>query len=136
MNVILAIQLIQRKFAEAGNPVIIPLQHGAFTATVAEDGIRVDNLGNQPFLPWAVFQEAICTLMRNSGRAMRGNAMEARLAERDLSLDSIEGHVAYVVYGKQTGDRVFRRIAPIAGILIWAGLCEAAPRALILREIE
>ena len=49
-------------------------------------------------------------------------------------MDSVEGHIAHVVYGKQLGDRVLRRIAPVSGILIWAGICESAPGELVLRE--
>ena len=63
---------------------------------------------------------------------MRGNAMNARVGDEDLSLHSIEGHIAHVVYGKQIGVTVFRRITPIAGILVWAGVCEAKPGELIL----
>ena len=92
----------------------------------------MDNLGTQPFLPWAVFQEAICVLVRNAGRAGRGNAMNYKLGEPGLSLDSIEVHIAHVVYGKRNGDSVFRRITPIACILIWAGVCRAEPGELIL----
>lgn len=108
-------------------------KRGTFNAELKADGIVVDNLGNQPFLPWIVFQEAICVLIRNEGRAPRGNAMNAKLGDPDLSLDSVEGHVAQVVYGKKVGETVFRRITPIACILIWAGVCEAAPGELVLR---
>ena len=135
MDVIYAVAAIKRKFAETGYPTQIPLLKGdSFTADLTDEGIRVDNLGNQPFLPWAVFQEAICVLMRNGGRAERGNAMKPKLGEEGLSIGSVEGHIAYVVYGKRPGDAVFRRITPIACILIWAGLCVAAPHDLILRR--
>ena len=43
-------------------------------AELVEGGISVDNLGTQPFLPWAVFQEAICVLIRSGGRARRGGS--------------------------------------------------------------
>jgi len=60
--------------------------------------------------------------------------MSCRLGEPNLPIDSIEGHVAQVVYGKQTGETVFRRITPIACILIWAGVCKAGRGELILLE--
>ena len=137
MDVTYAVAAIKRRFAETGHPTQIPLlRGGSFMADLTDEGIRVDNLGNQPFLPWVVFQESVCVLMRNGGRAERGNAMEAKLGEVGLSLDSVEGHIAYVVYGKQPGDAVFRRIAPIACTLIWAGVCDAAPHELILRGFK
>lgn len=58
--------------------------------------------------------------------------MNFKLGEAGLPLDSIEGHIARVVYGKQGGDSVFRFITPIACLLIWAGLCKAEPRELVL----
>jgi hypothetical protein len=138
MDVISAVETIKRKFTESGNPAKVPLLKGkkgktAFTATLDDDGIWVDNLGNQPFLPWAAFQEAVCILIRNGGRAKRGNALGPRLGTPDLPIDSVEGHVAHVVYGNRKGDSVLRRITPIACILIWAGVCEAAPNEIVLR---
>lgn len=138
MDVISAVEAIKRKFSETGNPAKVPLLKSkkgktTFTATLGDDGIWVDNLGNQPFLPWAAFQEAVCILIQNGGRAKRGNAMNAKLGDPDLPMDSVEGHVARVVYGKCKGDGVFRRITPIACILIWAGVCEAASNEVVLR---
>ena len=137
MNIMKAVEVIKRRFAETDGEVEIPLRRvGHFTATVTDEGIKVDNLGNQPLLPWEVFQEAVCVLIRSGGRAKRGDAMGSRLGEEGLPFDSIEGHIAQVVYGKRLGESVFRRIAPIAGILVWAGICEAKPRELILRELS
>ena len=76
MNALLAVETIKHRFAETGSPVQVPLlKDGSFMATLTDEGIKVDNLGNQPFLPWAVFQEAVCVLIRNRGSAKRGNAM-------------------------------------------------------------
>jgi hypothetical protein len=135
MNVVQAVEAIKSRFAETGSPTLIPLlKSGEFIAELTVEGVKVDNLGNQPFLPWAVFQEAVCALIHNGGHAERGNAMEAKLGDNDLPLDSVEGHIAQVVYGKRLGESVFRRITPIACILIWAGICDAAPHELILRD--
>jgi hypothetical protein len=132
MDVVSAVRAIQRRFAETGSPAEVPLLRGgsSFTAELRDEGVVVSNLRAQPFLPWAAFQEAVCVLMRNGGRARRGNAMNCRLGDPGLPLDSVEGHVAYAVYGKRVGDSVFRRITPVACILTWAGVCEAAPGEL------
>ena len=128
---------ITRNFGETGSPAPIPnLIGGFFTATLRPDGVEVDNLGKQPFLPWAVFQETVCLLIRQGGRARKGNAMGPKLGEPGLALDSIEGHVAHVVYGKRPGVSVFRRIAPIACILIWAGVCENGRGFLLLNGVD
>lgn len=107
---------------------------GFFNATLRDDGIEVSNLGNQPFLPWSVFDETLILLTANNGRVLRGDAMNFRLGEEGLPIDSVEGHVAYHVYGKQLGDAVFRRITPIANVLIWAGVCKARPGEIILKK--
>lgn len=131
---ITTVEIIKRKFAQKGDSVQIPLQRGkSFRAEIRKDGIEVSNLGTQLFLPWAVFEEAIKLLQENGGRAERGDAMSAKLGEAKLPFNSIEGHVAHVVYNKQAGDTVFRRISPIAAILVWAGFCEYRPGALVLR---
>ena len=133
MDIIRAVQQIRNKFIETGSPATISLfKGGTFNARLVNEGVEVDNLGTQPFLHWSVFQEAVCILIRNGGRAYRGDAMKSRLGDPDLSLDSIEGHVAHVVYGKQVGETVFRRITPIGCILVWSGICKPEPRELVL----
>ena len=141
MNVMEAVDTVRHRFASAGNTVKIPNRLGeVFTATLVDGGVQVDNLvppsGPSSFIPWAAFQEAVCILIRNGGRAKRGDAMRARLGDPDLPLDSVEGHVAHVVYGHPLGRAVFRRIVPVDGILVWAGICEVAPNELILRDID
>ena len=133
ISVMDVIPMIKGKFLEQdGNATIPLLRGGHFIAKLVEGGIEVDNLGNQPFLPWCVFQEAVCILIRNGGTAKRGDAMTARLGDEALSLDSVEGHIALVLYGKEVGDSIFRRITPVASILEWAGLCGYEPGRLIL----
>ena len=133
MDVTQVVEAITRRLRETAGQAEIPLLRGGiFTAELTEGGVQVDNLGAQPFLPWAVFQEAVCLLIRKGGRATRGDAMNCRLGDPGLSLDSVEGHIAHVVYGKRPGDSVFRRITPIACILIWAGVCKAARGELML----
>ncbi len=130
---------IKNKFFKTGRPTEIPLlkeRRGrrSFLAKLLDEGIWVGNLGKYPFLPWEVFQETIRILVKNDGRAKRGDAMNCRLSEPNLPKDSIEGHIAHVVYGKQEGETVFRRITPIACMLIWAGVCKAGRGELILLE--
>lgn len=126
---------IRCKFAESGNPTAIPNVRGAtFKANLVEGGIEVNNLGSQPFLAWAAFEAAVSIIIKNGGRAKRGNAMGSRLGDPDLQINSVEGHVAQMVYGKRVGDTVFRRITPIASILVWAGICEHAPNELVLQD--
>ena len=130
-------QAIRQRFAEIGNPAVIPLQRrGVFSAKLVEEGVIVDNLGNLPLLPWAAFDEAVRVIVRNGGRALRGDAMRSRLGDPGLPFDSVEGHVAHSVYGKRSGDAVFRRISPLAAILLWAGICHSKPRELVMASVN
>ena len=133
MNGKLAIEVIKQKFERIDRKVSMPMQKGrSLKPSMTNEGVIVDNLGNQPLLPWVVFEEAIDLLVRKDGRAEKGNAMSYRLGEEGLPLDSIEGHIAQAVYGKKLGDSVFRRISSISAILVWAGLCDTDPGELIL----
>jgi len=136
-TVVAAVEKIRAKFEETGSPARIPkIRDGYFTGTLRPEGVEVDNLGKHPFLPWAVFQETICLLIRKGGRAIKGRAMSGKLGDPDLPLDSVEGHVAHVVYGKRLGDSAFRKITPIGCILIWAGVCKNARGVLLLRGVD
>jgi hypothetical protein len=129
-----AINKIKLKFGDIENVVLIPLPFGGFfSARMIEQGIMVDNLGFYPFLPWTVFVEVINFLARKSGRAEKGDAISARLGDEGLSLETVEGHVAHVIYGKKVREVIFRRMSSISAILVWAGVCDATPDELILR---
>ena len=75
-----AVEIINSKFRDTIVYIKIPLlKSGQFTAHLVEGGLEVDNLSSQPFLPWEVFEETINLLVRNGGRAKRGDAMNSRL---------------------------------------------------------
>ena len=136
------ISKIKNQFDKKGNPAKIPLMSGKqfFEARSETDGVYVDNLKNQPFLPWKIFSEAVNCLKENGGRAKKGNAINSRLGDPNLGLNTIEGYVASKVYGCIIGDAVFKRITPVASILAWAEICENTRGQICLitekKEIE
>ena len=89
-------------------------------------GVNVDNLGEaNKYMPLEVFVAVISLLkLSDEKTANKGNAMNCRLGDRGLALRSVEGHVAHVIYGREPGIFVFKRITPISRILEWAGVCE------------
>lgn len=93
---------------------------------------KVDNLRSEKLLEWKVFEATMKLLRENGVSALRGNAMGFRLGDAELPLNSVEGYVAHNIYGKNSGDSVFRRVSPIAAILVWAGICTSANRRLTL----
>ena len=88
-----------------------------------EDLVWVDCLGETPYIKYEVFDQIEKAFSHYGETIERGSAMDARLGEKKLPLDSIEGQIA-VVYGYKIGDSVFRRVSPVCNILVWAGLCE------------
>ena len=69
MDGLTTVYCIKQKFQQTGSPAKIPMQkRGTLCAELTPDGVMVDNLGNQPFLPWIIFQEAVCVMIRNGGQ--------------------------------------------------------------------
>ena len=126
---------IKNAFESEGEEVKIPLQiNRTFTAKVTKEGIEVDNLSNYPLLEWEVFDEIEKLFNEKNSPILKGDAMNYKLWESGLPIDSIEGRVAYKVYDKGLEDSVFRRISPIVGILVWTGICEVNEEYLVLKE--
>jgi len=126
---------IKNAFEREGEEVKIPLQiNRTFTAKITEEGIKVDNLRNYHLLDWKVFDEIEELFKEKGPSVLKGDAMNYKLGESGLPIDSIEGRVAYKIYDKGLGDSVFRRISPIVGILVWADICEVNGEYLVLKE--
>ena len=120
------ISKIKSQFDKKGNPAKVPLMSGKhfFEARSEIDGVYVDNLKRQPFLPWEIFSEAVNCIRENGGKIKKGNATNSKLGDPNLGLDTLEGHIASKVYGCRIGDPILKRITPIASILAWAEICE------------
>jgi hypothetical protein len=132
------ISKIKNQFDKKGNPAKIPLMSGKrfFEARSEVDGVYVDNLKTQPFLPWEIFSEAVNFIRENGGKVKKGNATNSRLGDSNLGLDTLEGHIASKVYGCSIGDTVLKRVTPIASILAWSGICENARGQISLLSNE
>ena len=117
-----------------GQSVSIKNQRGGkFVATGSVEGVLVNCLGDaNRLIKWGAF-DAVQTLLMQvpGGRAVRGNAMNGLLGDLLLPCNSVEGCIAYY-YGYKRGQRVLRRISPVANLLVWAGLCKNAPGELIM----
>lgn len=86
-------------------------------------GVTVTNLGAQPFLPMSVFGATIELLLHAPHHSAVKGSSRKRLGSDFLSMDSVEGHVAFTIYGQQIDDSVFQRITPISRILEAANVC-------------
>lgn len=123
--------VIKQKLSDAEWTTIATQRGGTFRARCTPKGVEVDCLGSNSIIEWGAF-DAIQLLLRRSpsSSAARGSAMNSRLGDIGLPTDSVEGCVA-VYYGRKEGDSIFRRISPIANLLVWAGLCRHGRGKLI-----
>lgn len=130
--------VIEKRFLEETGregSVSIPLKKGPgrIIVKLAKDGLMVSNLAHQPYLPWAVFEETVALIRKSGGKAIKGDAINGKLGDSKLPIDSIEGYIAYKIYEKKLGETVFRRITPIGCILEWAGICDNERGELVLK---
>ena len=128
--------LIDKLKSDAKNGVLLKTERNKefSVSPITKDGdiigVNVSNLGNaNRFLSIEVFVAVISLLELSPGkRAIFGKVMRAghsfKLGDPELPLNSIEGHVAKVIYGKNVGDILFKRTTPISYICEWAGICE------------
>lgn len=79
-------------------------------------------LANQ--LTWEAFDAAVEVVIKNGGKAVKGKARSgAKVGSDNLSLDSVEGYIAYKVHGAQEGETAFGPGFVICAVLDWAGVC-------------
>ncbi len=132
-------EILREKLLENEGKAEIPKKGGTFEARLVPEGIYVSNLGvaeSQKILVWDVFVKTIELLEELGGAAQRGDAQVkgARLGDKNLPLDSIEGRVAKMVYDIQEGKGVTRRVSAIANLLVWAKVCVHGKGVLYLKR--
>ncbi|GGF36275.1 hypothetical protein GCM10010954_39080 [Halobacillus andaensis] len=129
-------ETLKKKIKESPEPIEVPLLKNGqyFYVRAAAGGVEVSNLHHSPFLPWSVFEETIHLLWANNRPVKKGDAMNNRLGEIELPIDSVEGNIAVKVYNKKEGESVFRRISPVVGILIWSDICRSGKGQLYLKK--
>ncbi|MGL5712627.1 MAG: hypothetical protein ACRCXT_04055 [Paraclostridium sp.] len=89
-----------------------------FKAYIEGNNIVVSNLGNKPNLPIEIFEKIINKLEDSPNKELCiGDVHKYKLGEEGLPIDSLEGFVAIELENKSIGESVFRRSAPIIGIL-------------------
>lgn len=88
------------------------------------NGIYATNLPSHRLITWKAFDAAIELLVKQNGRADKGQAMKGPLGTPPLGLNTVEGYVAHRAYEVQEGQSVLRMISPLSAILEWAGICK------------
>lgn len=98
------------------------------------NGIVATNIPASRTLTWKAFDAAIEVMKQNKGSAKKGQAMRSKLGAGALTLDTVEGYVAYKAYDVKIGESTLRTISALSAILEWAGICNNGYGYLSLKE--
>lgn len=122
-----AVRAIKTKLNHTHGLAILKTSRGKTFSICYEEygnGIYASNLPKSRMLSWTAFDKAIELLEQKNGAAPKGLAMKGRLGEPELTLDTVEGYVAFHAFGVKKGESTIRTISALAAILSWAGICE------------
>ena len=123
----LVVKVIKKKLNENNGQAFISLFNGdkcLITYDNSGKGLASPKIPPVNQLVWEAFDAAVELVVKNGGRAVKGNARSgAKLGSDDLPLDSIEGYIASKVHGVQIGQSAFGPGFVIAAVLDWAGIC-------------
>ncbi|MCT4660942.1 MAG: DUF2089 domain-containing protein [Tissierellales bacterium] len=123
----IVVRKIKEKLNESGGKASIPLYSGDL-CDIAYDangqGLISTKIPPIDQLIWKAFDAAVEIVIKNNGKAMKGKARSgARLGSDGLTLDSVEGYIAYKVHGVKIGETAFGPVFVIAAVLDWAEIC-------------
>lgn len=121
------VKTIKEKLNTSGGQAMVTLYSGDSCE------IRFDENGKglvSPKIPptnqliWEAFDAAVEVVIKNGGKAKKGNAQSgAKLGTDKLRMDSVEGYIAHKVHGAKEGDTAFGPGFVICAILDWAEVC-------------
>lgn len=120
------VKALKKKLNTFHGKAAIPLKRGGVFHIYYEtfgNGLIASNLPQNHTLTWKAFDCAIEVLEKNKGKVKKGQAMKARLGEPELTLDTLEGYVAFHAFGIKKGEFTLRTVSALSSILEWSGIC-------------
>lgn len=129
------IEDIKIMFDKVGSSINIPLLNGGWLeAELMENGIKVGNQVNKNLLPWSAFIEVVNLLAGGRGDDAPENGTSNNQSSSGLYITDIHGVAAYVVFGARLKHSVYKQVAQIIAVLIWAKICRFQSGFLILNQ--
>ena len=129
-----ASEIIKAKLKEHGGHVTVFTARGLPCEIYAEpDGITFtsDKLPVKPAYDYEVFDDIVELLVKQGGRAKKGNGRNYKLGEPGCEENTVVGVVA-IHRGRKAGDSVFDPVFVLAAVLEWAGIVINGRGELIL----
>ena len=130
----LASEIIKAKLKAHGGHVTVYTARGLPCEIYAEpDGTTFtsDKLPVKPAYDYTVFDDIVELLIKQGGRARKGNGRNYKLGEPGCEENTVVGTIA-LHCGRTIGESVFDPVFVMAAILEWAGIAENGRGELIL----
>lgn len=128
-------EIIKAKLIEYGGHVTVYTQRGLPCEIYAEPDGRTftsDKLPIRPPYEYAIFNDIMGLLVKQGGRARKGNGRSYKLGEAGCEENTVVGVIAKQ-RGHKEGDSVYDPVFVMAAILEWAGLAQNGRGELILK---
>ena len=133
-----ASEIIKAKLKEHGGHVTVFTARGLPCEIYAEpDGTTFtsDKLPVKPAYKYEVFDAIVDLLIKQGGRARKGNGRNYKLGEPGCEENTVVGTVALSRdHDRKIGDSVFDPVFVLAAVLEWAGIVINGRGELILTE--
>lgn len=118
-----ASDIIQNKLFENGGQTLVYSARGnAYLIQAAKDGksFLCKELPITPPYQFTVFDVIVDLLLKNGGKARKGNGRNDRLGYGECTEDTVVGAIAKNYAGKSVGSSVFDPVFVLAAVLEWA----------------
>lgn len=130
-----ASEIIKTKLKENGGRVIVHTARGLpCEICVAADGVSFesDKLPIKPAYQFSVFDVIVELLLKQNGRARKGNGRNYKLGEENCDDTTVVGYIAKHYSGKKDGSSVFDPVFVLAAVLEWAEIAGNERGELVL----
>ena len=130
-----ASEIIKAKLKENGGRVIVYTARGLpCEICVAADGVSFesDKLPIKPPYRFTVFDTIVELLLKQNGRARKGNGRNYKLGEENCDDTTVVGYIAKHYAHKEEGSSVFDPVFVLAAVLEWADIAKNERGELVL----
>ena len=132
----LASEIIKAKLKAHGGHVTVYTVRGLPCEVYAEPDGMTFSSDKLPFKPdYKVFDDIVDLLVRQGGRARKGNGRNHKLGEPGCEENTVVGTIA-LHRGRTIGESVFDPVFVMAAILEWAGIAKNGRGELILANLR
>ena len=132
-----ASEIIKTKLKEGGGRAIVYTARGLPCEIIATaDGISFvsDKLPIKPPYTYQVFDVIVDLLIKQNGRARKGNGRNYKMGEAECDETTVVGAVAKYYSGKKDGESVFDPVFVFAAVLEWAGIAHNERGEIVLTQ--